>query len=761
MVRSKNRVHYLLSGSALLATLLIASSADAQAANNTAPAADAQDSRDIIVTAQRRTSTLNDTPAAIAAISAAGLQASGALDSITLQSAVPGLQIARDTGLNTEIYIRGIGNNIGGIGASNSVATYVDGVYISSSIDAFQRFNDVERIEVLKGPQAVLYGRNATGGALIITLKAPSFHQELNADVSYGNYNTHEARASISGGLVGDTVAGRISARVYHHDGYTLNLTNGLPADNEDDMAVRGALLFQLAPNFSVTLQADHSFSRNADITKVQGPNAWQYVLVPSLYVADPRKAYYDVTPSSRQSETGEQVRINWNLGFGSFTSVTSNRDFRAGPTFTDLDGFGVIPQLPTSPTNPALSNFLLPNGQVGETNKSNGFWHETVFTSDASKPLSFIIGGDYSNETAAQLNRRLSAVASGQNGQPLGTAADRQSSVTAFALFGQATFSISSRLKITGGLRYSNEHRFYSSQALSVAALPLYTPTGAVITNQRTDRSVNPQAGIEFRRVPGELWYANYTTGFKSGGFNETSPLNTYSPEKVKSFDGGVKKNWGGGIQTNLSGFYYDYKDLQFQRVIFPSLARQIDNAATAKIYGVEFEASARLMSDFRVGINVAYTHSAYGDLILCNDFLVPCANPSAVQNVSGHQLVRSPELTVGGHMDIGTRIGAGHLGLHLDALYTSRTEYSPFGLFFASRDPFVVVNGQLKYDINPHFYVALFSQNLLNKDYFAMLINGPIAYRPDTGARIGSTDYFGRYAPPRTFGIRVGVSF
>ena len=760
MPKLRGRNSGLRNCTAVLAGLTLASAAHAGTVEDTAPVPPV-DSGDIVVTAQRHQSTLNDTPASIAALGGEQLRASGAVDSITLQAAVPGLQIARDTGLNTEVYIRGIGNNIGGIGASNSVATYVDGVYISSSIDAFQRFNDVERVEVLRGPQAVLYGRNATGGALIITSRAPTFDFHLDADASYGNYNTYEGRLSVSGPILGDVVAARVSARAYHHDGYTTNLTTGQPADNETDYAIRGALLFQLAPNFSITFQVDHSFSRNADVTKVQGRTAWQFVLIPSQYVADPFAAYYDTLPSSRQYETGELVRVNWDTDFGTLTSVTSNRDFSSGPTFTDLDGLGAIPRLPTSPVNPALSNFLLPNGQVGETNDSNGLWHETVFASDTHKRFSFLLGVDYSNETARQFNRRLAATASGQLGQPLGTAADRHSHVEAFAAFGQIAFAVTDQLRITGGLRYSVEHRDYSSQALSVPALPVHTPVGAYVFNQRTDRSVNPAAGIEFRRVPGELWYANYTTGFKSGGFNESNPLNAYAPEHVRSYDGGVRKNWGGGIQTNFSAFYYDYTDLQFQRIIFPSLARQIDNAATATIYGFEFEANARLAHDFRVGAFVAYTHSAYGDLILCNDFLVPCTNPAAQQNAAGHQLVRSPKLAIGGNLDAGAEIGTGHIGLHLDATYTSRTEFSPFGLFFASRDPFVVVNGQIRYDFSSHYFVALFGQNLLDKDHFAMLINGPIAYRPDTGARIGSTDYFGRYAPPRTFGIRAGVSF
>ena len=174
----------MLSGVA--AAVLIAGSACAAEA----PTSGAATVGEIVVTGQKRASTLQNTAATIGVISAEQLAASGVTGTTTLQFATPGLMVSQDLGLQTQVFIRGIGSNLQGVGTGNSVSTYVDGVYVPNSIASAQNFTDIERVEILKGPQATLYGRNATGGAISVVTREPQFTFSGSGDVSYGNYNT-------------------------------------------------------------------------------------------------------------------------------------------------------------------------------------------------------------------------------------------------------------------------------------------------------------------------------------------------------------------------------------------------------------------------------------------------------------------------------------------------------------------------------------------------------------------------------------------
>lgn len=707
---------------------------------------------EIVVTAQRRAAAVNDVPAAIDVLGGEELRAAGAIDSITLQNTVPGLQISRETGLQTQIYLRGIGNNITGLSSSNSVATYVDGVYVSNSLAAFQRFSDVERIEVLKGPQAVLYGRNATGGAVLVVSRAPSFTPEFSADASAGNFDMSEFRASVSGPLAGDFLAGRLSVRYFERDGYFTNLTTGQTVDDEVSLGVRGALLFRFSPTFEVTVRADYSDSETADFLKITNQDAWEFTLRPDNYEPDPWAQAYDLQPSSGMQDSGALVNVSWETGIGEITSITSYREFETDPTFSDLDSYAGVTLNPYTGLP-----FLSPLAQLGDVVTSQNIWHETYLATDPNQMFSLIAGFNYSKEDGDWLSRR-------QSSPTLFPAAIRISEVEAYSVFADVNFNITRQFSIGAGLRYSEEDRYYSQQRLDPTTL---APTGPVAFNQGSYSSLNPRLGVEFRRTEGELWYFNYSTGFKSGGFSETAPADSFEPEEVQSYELGLKREWfDGRLQTNASAFYYDYTDLQVQRIVFPAASRLIDNADSATIQGIDFSIRGEAADGLILGVNVEYLKSEYGDLFLCNDLVAPCVisgvpNPAANINAAGNQMQRAPELSAVFTLDWEFSLGSlGALRTHFDTKYTSRTYFSPYEADIHSRAPYWVANGEVRYEPNDSLYVALFGHNLTDELYEQQIVNSGNQYHTD-GRFIGNAPHYLRWAPPRTYGVRVGVNF
>ena len=279
----------IISGVSGIALIVLAAPAGAQAAPtekaDTAPAqspewAGATD--DIVVTGQRRVSTVQNTAAAISVLTADVLAASGTDSSMGLQFATPGLVVSQDHGLQTQIFIRGIGSNLQGIATGNSVATYVDGVYIPNSIQSAQGFTDIERIEILKGPQATLYGRNATGGAIIIVSSDPEFEYGGAADISYGNYNSITAHARVNIPVVSDRVAINIAGKVDRHDGYVKNLFKGTEIDYGRSEAIRGALKVVVSEDVEVVLRADYTHAVYSDVMKIYPRTASFYYTPPN-----------------------------------------------------------------------------------------------------------------------------------------------------------------------------------------------------------------------------------------------------------------------------------------------------------------------------------------------------------------------------------------------------------------------------------------------------------------------------------------------
>lgn len=703
------------------------------------------DGEEVVVTGLRRQTTVQNTGAVIEVLSSKKLEAGGVSGSMSAQFAVPGVLISQDLALQTQVYIRGIGSNLQGIAISNSVATYLDGVYLPNVIQAAQSFNDIERVEVLKGPQATLYGRNATGGAINIISKEPSLDFSAAADVSIGNHEAYSARASVNGTILEGKIAGRIAIQHSQHAGYATNLFNGREILGDMLYGIRGALKFFVSENVDIVVRADYVHEKTGDLYKLLPSTSVYYIGALQYFTPDPRAVYYDIHPSQPVEDMGGSFTLNWRMPFGKLTSVTGARRFEAGPIFSDSD------QIPIKGTF-----FPAGAGALGSKVGSDAIYHETYLATDAEKTVSAVVGFNVFHEDAFEFARTQGPTVA----VPL-TATDRYSTTDAWSVYIDGTWRVTDKINVIAGVRYSEEtrdYRFYRR-----------TPAGTTEKSEATFVSTSPRFAIEYRPNDGLLFYASATSGFKSGGFNTAVPSNGFGPEEIWSYEAGVKSTlWDKRARLNMSVFYYDYANIQvLQYLTINSLITPIiTNAGTAKLWGSDISADLRVTDELTIGAGVSLLHTEFGSAIFCDPLFGSCTatNPAArpMVNVEGNRLPRAPEVTGNLYADYVTGLGDGSVTLHADAAYRSKTYYTVFQNPLYAADSFWILGASARYDAPEGWFAEIYGRNLTDELAITQIINSSPLRNPSTGVILGGTPArFERYAPPLTYGLRLGVSF
>ncbi|SKC06322.1 TonB-dependent receptor [Sphingopyxis flava] len=724
----------------------------------------AQDSggvNDIIVTATRASTSVQKTPLTIQVLSSDTLTKSGVTDSAALQSAVPGLTFTSGNVGQTLIYMRGIGTSILGLGAGSSVATYLDGVYLSNQQQALQKFGNVERVEVLKGPQATLYGRNATGGAINIITREPGSTMRLDADASYGNYDARTFRMTASG-PVSDRVGALFSVLYDEHDGYARNLTLGNRPNADRTMGVRVTFKADVSDATSLTLRGDYSYRKFSDYYKELNPDSIFFFFDDSDYLPDPWEVRNNFVNRSTSRDRGVALTLKSDLGFGDLTSITSFRQFNSGPTVSDFDAND-------GPYWPALN---IGGAILGDTLRSRQFYHESYVATDRAAPFFVTVGANYHREKAKQfvfrpLSFSETVVGAGTSDQTF----DRWLDDETVSGFVDAGANVTPDLTLTAGVRYSEERKDYSQFNYYTANVP-----AGLAEATRTDKSWSPKLGAEYRPTSDLMLYATATSGFKSGGFAENNPFNTFKPEKIWSYEAGIKASFlDRRGRFNLAFFHADYEDLQIQQLVGggTSFVRRIVNADSAKIQGVDVELTLRPVDRLTLGLGGEYLKTKIGDAILCEPTL-PCTGTSApfnagVQNVKGNPLPNAPKWSLVGNVDYDIPLGNGMVNLHADASYRSRAYFNYFGLATlangseVSQPAYVNLNAQIRYEDDAGWSIAAYGQNLTDElvrtwmDVLSNYSSPATSTTPiDRGTLTGA-----RFAAPRTYGVRFGYSF
>jgi iron complex outermembrane receptor protein len=585
---------------------------------------------EIVVTAERRSQSLQKVPIAITALTGAQLAQQGITQPLGLVSQVPGLSISTGNGPVSIIYIRGVGTSINNLYGDNAVAFNVDGIVLSRATGLNDQMYDVARVEVLKGPQGTLYGRNATGGAINVISNRPTFDKiDGSVSVEAGNYGlvTGDAALNVP---VSDNAALRVAGRLTHRDGY---FTDG----SEDDKSGGARLRFLYEPTTGLSIMLNGDYSRSND----KGPGA---VLSPFLDPSNPWLGGSDPREQAQFSKLAKPLPLA-PIGTNSFQK-TENYGFSAEINWkTDIGTVTVIPayRYLTDSFIDYVPGFL---NNLSENARQTTL--EARLASSDSARLSYIFGGFFIHENRSA-NQYVNQTITSSNYIISNLPTDQ------VAAFGNLKYRLTDTLRLTGGLRYTHEVKSEIGESVDPKTAAITPFLGHQIFN-----NASWKAGLEFDAARRSLVYANVGTGFKAGGFySGPAPYNTFKPEKITAYTLGSKNTFiNGRLQINFEAFYWDYKDHQESHLGFsPSntIVYETQNVGSATMKGAEVEANvlpwqgghinARLQYLDAIFNNFTYTAAAPALPPQSGCMLTLTAPKAYLVNCDGKPAIRSPK--------------------------------------------------------------------------------------------------------------------
>jgi len=597
-VWAKSRLSAVIHAAGLSGALVAYAPALAQ---DTAGGAEASSPfNEIIVTAERREQSLQKSSLSLQVLTPADLERSNLTQATDLNTMVPGLQIG--TGGNSpQIYIRGVGDFAASVLSNPAVAVNMDGVYVARAQAINSLFFDLERIEVLKGPQGTLYGRNASGGAINLVSRRPSLNGvEGYIGLTYGNYDTKQLEAAVNVPL-GSTAAARLAFNAVDRDGY---LSDG--TDDDERIAGRLRLLWEPSASTSLLLNAEYASEGG------KGPG---YVMLPGPPGTDP-------WTSTSSPEANAQLAAQPPIGFllppvvddtyrdNEFWSVSAELN-------TDL-GFATFTLLPAyrhsrfSERNyPAGLRYTIPGTTAEQTSIE-------ARLGNSSNVLTWVLGGYFFDENQDSEQQVY-------QGTFQDTIVYAQPEIRSYAAFGQATFSVTDSLRLIGGLRYTYERNRLSGQLFTnIPPFPVPPEDLPVLQlefgGEKSFDSLTWRAGAEFDLTPDNMLFFTASTGFKAGGFNQTvAPEDTYEPEKVTAFQLGSRNELlDGRLRLNFEAFWWKLRNGQVAHVKFDPLGNinlVTDNAGSAEIKGANIELQAAITDNDILRFFVEYNDAEYTD--------------------------------------------------------------------------------------------------------------------------------------------------
>lgn len=580
--------------------------ADAQSQDT--PARAAGKLEEVTVTAERFGATVQTTPVAVTAISPEALAERQISNVMYAATEIPGIVITPSTGSSSSarIVLRGAGQEQGGINFDPAVGIYIDNVYQPRINGAFFDFFDVERLEVLRGPQGTLYGRNTSGGALKIESKRPSFYWTGAGELAGGNFDTREAKVYLSGPIVENKLAFSVSGVTRQRDGFIYGRAYGERIGDMERYAERAKLLF------TPTDKLDIEFAAYA-MQDYSDPGVGVPLQV-SVGVVDP----YAV-PGRDLTATEMFGPLNSKINNGG-ASINATYSISEALQLNSISGYGNLRTyaegnaLWLTAAAQAANDGRLNIGGAGEGISSDEFLSQEFNATYTSDRLKGVAGVFYFDESGS--SRSLS------NNSPT---IDQDRDTKAYAVFAQGTYTLGHGVGLTAGARWTREvadfTQFYRTQ--------LTAPQ----SDSKTFTATTPKFGVNWQITPNLLTYASLTKGFKSGGFNPVPPnANTgvpgqtgrptpYGPEKVDSYEVGVKFTTDDGMfRLNAAAYRAEYDGLQLP-VFFPGTSTSYtSNATGATIQGIELEPTWQVFDSLQLYGNMSFTHGEYTDSFICS---------------------------------------------------------------------------------------------------------------------------------------------
>ena len=711
----------------------------------------ASDLEEIVVTAQKTgASSIQKTPIAVSAFSSADLKDTLATDIKDLAPATPNLSISQ-VGFSAAIYIRGVGTNNIFAGSDPDVTTQVDGVYMARPDAQFSDFLDVDRVEVLRGPQGTLYGRNAVGGTINIISLQPSNTFVAQQELTVGNFAMVQEQAYVSGPLVPGTLQASLAVNYLRHDAYQQNIApGGNDIDNANHGGLRGQLRWEPAEDLVATTRFDWTAARE----NVESDGNL-IAPVPNAPLADSAigsnsKVALGLPQRGTQNDWGISEEVNWelnsNLGLKSITAYRNDHFHELIDTdATELQFNSIIEdELEREVTQEfdLQANYTHFEGVTG-----------LYFFHDTDQTLSYLL------ENPSPL------VASSPPG-PFTVNATPAISSDAEAAFAQGTYHVTPTVGVTVGYRYTLERKHLDqdfNKFITFPAGPFEIPGFPFILHASRDfHGSTPKFGINWNVTDDAMLYFSVTRGYKSGGLNyaATSLVSaSFEPETITSYEVGAKTQWfDHRLRLNLTGFAYDYKNLQVESLVSPAVIA-IGNAATATAKGLEAELTVKPTPTWELTTNLTLldaTYSSFPNAAVASGLVSYVASlpqydaTTGTFNASGKRLSSAPRVTafVAAQRDWSVN-GGGSMYARAEYYWQDRVYYDPTNVAVQSQGPYGVVNAFIGYNTpNGRWRAQLWGRNLADKSYLiAAAANG---LGPD-----------GFVAPPRTFGVRLTCTF
>ena len=740
-----------------------------------------QNGQDILITARRRDEKLQDVPLAITAVSGDELGAQHIYRVADFAAKLPNFAAVQQNTRVSGLYVRGLGGNANNDGAESGVGLIVDNVFFTHVGFSWLDFVDLDHIELVRGPQGTLLGKNTTIGALVVTTKKPSFTPELNLEAGYGNQNRYQIRANATGPLIGDTLAYRATFYVDRSDGWAKNAYDGQKYLDVNRWAARGQLLFQSGPVTS-RLIAEHYETNEynnyyppfADATTFANgaarAGAWENKLksifnyTPSYVIGENSNVNTQDRISSKV--TGVSNELNVDLGGLNLISVTAWRQLRFRPrNDSDNSPFSILRAGYDVDVDQYSEELRLssPSGRTLEYQVGGYFLREdlvsnnrAIFQSDSTKY--FLTGA---LPTAYLLPAILDGVEYDQYGKL---------QVTSGAAFGQATLHATDRLSLTAGVRFTRENKKASNTATTFggSALPgALAPARAAIVNafgglftvsdERTTDSWSWLVNPSFKLSDNVLLYASVSYGEKSGAANlgatPGKPI-IIDPEKSTDYEAGIKTTLAGGRATlNLNLYWNDIRDFQAVQLDPTRLAlgNFLGNAAHVRLRGVELEGSARLGGGFSLSANGAFNDARYVDYANA-PAPVEYSNVASSVDLSGERVIGSSKWTGQVSLDYDRRITDRYnLTGYINQTYRSATNLlNPLSAYGRQESYGLTSLGIGIRTSDDRYSLLLWSRNLFDKRYAVGI-----------GAANAVSPFIKVLGDPRTFGVTLKGRF
>ncbi|MEM7727779.1 MAG: TonB-dependent receptor [Pseudomonadota bacterium] len=732
---------------------------------------------EIVVTARKKAESIQDIPISVAAVDGDYISKQQFVNAIELARDIPNVQIKSGfSASNPTLFIRGVGINDTSPATSGAIGVTLDEVFLNSSVGQLFQMYDLDRVEVLKGPQGTLYGRNTTGGVLNFYTKRPGFEYDPSLRLTYGRFDEINLEAASSIPIIDNVLAGRVSISVRDRDGVRTNLETGTDTNRVEATAIRGQLLYTPTEQLQIHAKAEAGFNRGDFFTTkgfgtldpVTGVRCTDEQILAAQCVnalgysdsEDPFEARYNIDDQKEDLDNyAARLGVEWADGSWSLSSISSfvsnERD--------------IVQDIDSSPLR------LLE--QTDSFALSQQWSQELRVAHDDGGRLDWILGAFYLTESLkSDQTYELLGVVPDSIGAPLLdfesfvlTARSRYKQNTeSFALFGQATYDLTDRLSATLGGRFTWEDKSIIQGSL-FAPTPVDSGTprialDAVCCIVGDISSVDPATGLPTRLndqsldfsepswrlsldydfTPDMLGYASYARGVRAGGFNAGALLdplsfNTVEPEEIDTFEVGLKSDLlDGRVRFNAAAFY-NTGQLQVNTLIATGVPVSILDSADIESYGIEWETQARVTESLTARFAGALFEGEFTEY------------PGTPANV-GNELPNAPDVSLSGSLDYTVPISdRWDLNLFTDANYQSKVFFQPSNAEIQSRDGVAVWNARVAFQ-KPRsgLEIGAYVRNITDEIYLIDIFDVE-----DFGF------YQANFSYPRTYGVSFGWTY